>query len=56
VAPEFATVDGKLLRFQSGGLLLGIKILTTGSFKIFEAGFDFYLTTRVTGFDSPAII
>jgi hypothetical protein len=59
VAPEFVTHKGELRRFQTGGLLLGIKILsepTNTNIKIWDARTDFYLTTRVTGFESPAII
>ena len=58
VAPEFVTVSGELRRFQSGGLLLGIKILsepTNTDYHVWDAWHDFYLTTRVTGFESPAI-
>jgi hypothetical protein len=43
-------------RFQTGALVLGIKIKTNptdAKKKIWDAGHSFYLTTRISGFDSP---
>ena len=59
IPPEFVTVGARLQRYQTGGLLLGIKILTVPTdtnVSVHNARHDFYLTTRVTGFESPAVI
>jgi hypothetical protein len=58
VPPEFATVNGELKRFQTGGFMLGIKIVTLPTntdLGIEDALHDFYLTTRVNGFECHAM-
>jgi hypothetical protein len=62
VEPEFWTdSNGVVHRFETGGLLLGIKIVSlpttvapnTAPIAIWDILNDFYLTTRVVGFDCP---
>ncbi|MDR2198261.1 MAG: hypothetical protein LBR53_02180 [Deltaproteobacteria bacterium] len=63
VAPEFITFgtppNGEIVRFETGSLLLGIKILSLStanpSVNIWDSTTDFYLTTRVIGFACPSI-
>jgi hypothetical protein len=58
VEPEFYTdAGGKLIRHETGALILGIKIETAATdtdVHIWNALYDFYLTTRVTTVDCPS--
>ena len=56
VEPEFvADASGVLRRYETGALLLGIKIINepNNGMKIWQARNDYYLTTRVTSFACP---
>ena len=59
VPPEFTgATAAERRRHQTGGLLLGIKILTEPSdtnVRVWDCRHDFYLTTRASGFESPAM-
>jgi hypothetical protein len=59
VEPEFVPdASGIPRRYETGGLLIGVKILTlpTTGARVADTGNDFYLTTRVTGYDCPSFI
>jgi hypothetical protein len=57
VEPEFVPdANGDLVRYETGALILGLKLLTPASpaFPIWDTTSDFYLTTRVTSHACPA--
>jgi hypothetical protein len=57
VEPEFyPDAAGTVQRFETGGLLLGIRIVTmpNNAVRLEQALFDFYLTTRVHSVSSPS--
>jgi hypothetical protein len=58
VMPEFITdttvTPPRVTRYETGSLILGIKLLSAGTVKLWEARHDFYLTTRIYGFQSLA--
>jgi hypothetical protein len=59
VEPEFVPdpVTGEIARHQTGALILGIRVAsmpTDASVRIEDALNDFYLTTRLTGLQSPS--